>query len=117
MVYLWYIMTARELRRARKQLSMNQTGLAEAIGMQKNSIARMERGERPILKHTELSVKYLLLTGGGETMKKKSGKRPLDQAIERHDRAVRANVSRGPEGRRLAAVRAAKTKRGKHGNR
>ena len=41
---------------------MTQAELAGAIGMKKNSIARMERGERPVLKHTELAVKYLLLT-------------------------------------------------------
>ena len=46
----------------REQLRMTQEQLAEAIGMQKNSIARMERGERPIRKHTELAVKYRLLT-------------------------------------------------------
>lgn len=40
---------------------MTQSELADAIGMQRNSIARMERGERPVLKHTELSVKYLTM--------------------------------------------------------
>jgi len=64
-------MTGAELRRAReKRLGLTQEGLAELIGMRKNSIARMERGERPILKHTELSVKYLLLT-----MRKKKGRK------------------------------------------
>jgi len=55
-------MTGAGLRKMREQLRMTQEQLAEAIGMQKNSIARMERGERPIRKHTELAVKYLLLT-------------------------------------------------------
>jgi DNA-binding XRE family transcriptional regulator len=55
-------MKAKELRRARLKLGMTQASLAEAIGHSKNSIARMEREERPILKHTDLSVKYLLLT-------------------------------------------------------
>ena len=56
-------MTGAELRHAReRRLGLTQEGLAERIGMRKNSIARMERGERPILKHTELAVKYLLLT-------------------------------------------------------
>jgi DNA-binding XRE family transcriptional regulator len=41
---------------------MTQQELAHAIGMQKNSVARMERDELPVLKHTELAVKYLLLT-------------------------------------------------------
>jgi transcriptional regulator with XRE-family HTH domain len=55
-------MEGAELRKARERLKMTQSELAEAIGMQRNSIARMERGERPVLKHTELSVRYLLLT-------------------------------------------------------
>ena len=64
-------MTGAELRLVReKRLGLTQEGLAELIGMRKNSIARMERGERPILKHTELSVKYLLLT-----MRKKKGRK------------------------------------------
>ncbi len=55
-------MKAKELRMAREKLGMTQADLGEAIGHSKNSIARMEREERPIRKHTELSVKYLLLT-------------------------------------------------------
>ncbi len=51
---------------------MTQSELADAIGMQRNSIARMERGERPVLKHTELSVKYLILTMRKTTRGKKS---------------------------------------------
>ena len=46
---------------------MTQAKLAQAIGMQKNSVARMERGERPIMKTTELAVRYLLV------MKSKKG--------------------------------------------
>jgi transcriptional regulator with XRE-family HTH domain len=63
-------MTGTELRRARQRLGLSQTGLAEAIGMRKNSVARMERSESPVMKHTELAVKYLLLT-----MEKKSQRR------------------------------------------
>ncbi len=55
-------MDGADLRRMRRRLKMSQSQLAEAIGMQKNSIARMERDERPIRLHTILSVKYLLLT-------------------------------------------------------
>jgi DNA-binding XRE family transcriptional regulator len=55
-------MTKNELRSARERLGMTQTELAEAIGMKKNAIIRMEGGYRPIMKHTELSVRYLLLT-------------------------------------------------------
>ena len=64
MIYLGYMKGA-ELRGLRKRVRMSQAELAEAIGMQKNSIARMERDERPIRKHTELSVRYLLLTKKG----------------------------------------------------
>jgi len=55
-------MTEAGIKRARKRLGMTQAGLAEALGMQRNSVARMERGEQPIMRTTELAVKYLLLT-------------------------------------------------------
>ena len=42
-------------------MAMTQAQLADAIGMKKNSVARMERDEAPIMKTTELAVKYLLL--------------------------------------------------------
>ncbi len=61
MVYIKNTMTGRGLRRARKKLDMTQTQLADAIGMRKNSVARMERDEAPVMKTTELAVKYLLL--------------------------------------------------------
>ncbi len=60
-------MIGKELRRLRKRLGMIQAELAEAIGMQKNSVARMERDERPIVKSTEMAVRYLLV------MKSKKG--------------------------------------------
>lgn len=40
---------------------MTQKELGEALGIHKNSVARMERGEFPIIRTTELAVKYLLL--------------------------------------------------------
>jgi len=40
------------MRRLRERLGLTQAGLAKAIGMQKNSVARMERDERPIVKTT-----------------------------------------------------------------
>jgi len=60
-------MSGKELRRLRERLGLTQSELAEAIGMQKNSVARMERYERPILKTTEMAVRYLLV------MKSKKG--------------------------------------------
>jgi DNA-binding XRE family transcriptional regulator len=61
LVYLRYTMTGEELRRVRKRLGMTQIELAEAIGMQKNSVAMIERGLRPVMKTTELAVRYLLV--------------------------------------------------------
>ena len=49
---------------------MTQAELAEAIGMQRNSIARMERDDQPVMRTTELAVKYLLVMES-----KKRGKR------------------------------------------
>jgi len=63
-------MRGAELRRARGKLGMTQKKLAEAIGMKKNSVAMIERGLRPVMKTTELAVKYLLLT----MSKRKRGK-------------------------------------------
>ena len=40
---------------------MTQAELAHALGVQRNSVARMERDERPIMKTTELAVRYLLV--------------------------------------------------------
>ena len=61
-VYVRYTMTGTGLRRLRKRLGMSQAVLAEALGMWKNSVARMERGELPVMRTTELAVRYLVLT-------------------------------------------------------
>jgi DNA-binding XRE family transcriptional regulator len=64
-------MTGADLRKARtRRLNMTQAELAEAIGMQRNSVARMERDDQPVMRTTELAVKYLLVTES-----KKRGKR------------------------------------------
>jgi transcriptional regulator with XRE-family HTH domain len=63
------VMTGEQLRQARKRLGMTQKEFAEAIGMQTNSLAMIERGLRPVVKTTELAVKYLLVMN-----KKKKGK-------------------------------------------
>jgi transcriptional regulator with XRE-family HTH domain len=51
-----------DLKRARLKLGMTQKELGEALGVHRNWIARMERGEFSINRVTELAVKYLLLT-------------------------------------------------------
>ena len=40
---------------------MTQGQLGDAIGLHKNTIARMERNELEIVRTTELSVRYLLI--------------------------------------------------------
>jgi DNA-binding XRE family transcriptional regulator len=54
-------MTGKELRRMRKRLEMTQAELAQALGLQRNSITLMEAGERPVVKATELAVRFLLV--------------------------------------------------------
>ncbi|TMA97478.1 MAG: hypothetical protein E6J74_04915 [Deltaproteobacteria bacterium] len=54
-------MTGQGLRRARKFLHKTQHELAEALELHKNTVARAERDEIPILKTTELAVRYLRL--------------------------------------------------------
>lgn len=49
------------MQRARKTLGLTQRTLGDALELHWNSIARMERGELPIVKQTELSLRYLLL--------------------------------------------------------
>ena len=55
-------MNGAELKRARDRLKMTQAELADAIGLQRNSIARMERDEQPVRLTTELALRFLLLT-------------------------------------------------------
>jgi DNA-binding XRE family transcriptional regulator len=62
-------MTRAEFKKARERLGMTQTELAEALGMQRNSVTRIEIGLQPIVRTTELAIKYLL------AQSKKRGKR------------------------------------------
>jgi len=55
-------MTGADIRRARRRLQWTQEQLGEALGLHWNTIARMERNELPIMKTTELAVRFLLLT-------------------------------------------------------
>lgn len=55
-------MTGADIRRARRRLNWTQEQLGEALGLHWNTIARMERNELPIMKTTELAVRFLLLT-------------------------------------------------------
>jgi DNA-binding XRE family transcriptional regulator len=64
-------MKGRELRGFRKSLVMTQRELAEALDLNKNTVARAERDEIPIPRTTELAVKYLLLMETKKERKKK----------------------------------------------
>jgi DNA-binding XRE family transcriptional regulator len=70
LVYVADTMTGKELKRARASLKMTQEQLGDALGLHWNSIARMERAELPVVKQTELAIKYLL-----GMRKKQRGKR------------------------------------------
>lgn len=61
-LYLKDTMTGEELRRARARLKMTQKQLARELEVHWNTIARAERGVLPVLKTTELAVKFLLVT-------------------------------------------------------
>ena len=64
-------MTGKELKRARARLDMTQEELGEALGVHWNSVARMERDVFPIIRTTELAVKYLLVMESKKRGKKK----------------------------------------------
>lgn len=59
------------MRQARKRLGMTQKEFGEALGVHWNSVARMERDEFPVIRTTELAVKFLLLTETNKEVKKK----------------------------------------------
>ena len=61
MVYALYTMTGKGLKRARLRLKMTQKEIGKELGVHKNSVARIERGEFSIIRTTELAVKYLLI--------------------------------------------------------
>ena len=64
-------MTGKGLKGAREKLSLTQKELGEALGVHRNSVARMERDEFPIIRTTELAVKYLLLMESKKKGRKK----------------------------------------------
>lgn len=50
-----------ELKAMRKAADMTQGELGEAIGMSRESIGLMERGQAPIERRTELAVRFVHL--------------------------------------------------------
>jgi DNA-binding XRE family transcriptional regulator len=66
-------MKGKDLKRARDRLGMTQKELGEALGVHRNSVARMEADydDMPITRTTELAVKYLLIVNKRKRRKKK----------------------------------------------
>lgn len=54
-------MTGEGLREARKAAGLSQAELAEKIGMSRETVGQMERGQAPIEVRTELAIKQALL--------------------------------------------------------
>ncbi len=61
LIYAADTMTGADIRRSRRRLKLTQEHLGAALGLHWNTIARIERGELPVVRTTELAVKYLLL--------------------------------------------------------
>jgi DNA-binding XRE family transcriptional regulator len=59
--YVADTMTGQELRRARRRLELTQRELGAKLELHKNTVARMERDELPVVKTTELAVRFLLV--------------------------------------------------------
>ncbi len=53
------ITTPEQLRLTREKLKLTRAELAEALGMTRNAVLKMERGERPITRVTELAIQHL----------------------------------------------------------
>jgi DNA-binding XRE family transcriptional regulator len=71
LIYVLDSMTGEQLKQARAKLGMTQKELGEELGVHWNSIARMERDEFPIIRTTELAVKYLLVMQSKKKGRKK----------------------------------------------
>jgi DNA-binding XRE family transcriptional regulator len=70
-VYILDTMNGKELKRLRMALKMTQRELAEALDLNKNTVARAERDEIPIPRVTELAIKYLVVMQSKKRGKKK----------------------------------------------
>jgi transcriptional regulator with XRE-family HTH domain len=53
-------MTPQQFRRYRTALGLTQKAMAKALGLSANHVARLERGERPILTRTVVALRLLV---------------------------------------------------------
>lgn len=56
-------MTTTQLKQTRERLQLTQSRLAEQLGLTRDGIAKMESGERPIQRVTELAIEHLSCSG------------------------------------------------------
>jgi transcriptional regulator with XRE-family HTH domain len=57
------MMSGDEMRSLRLNVGLSQSALAEAIGMSRQSIGRMERGSEKVERRTELALRYVVEVG------------------------------------------------------
>lgn len=62
-------MSPADLRTARKALGMTQYELAEALDVRQATISEMENGNEPIIRRTELAVRFLATREGRRWLK------------------------------------------------
>lgn len=55
-------MTPAEFRAARKRLGLTQADLADALGMSRSQVSRMEHGAAPIVRRTVLALEAMPLS-------------------------------------------------------
>ena len=93
-------MTPIEFRQVRKTLRFTQEELAHKLGVEPNTVARWERGERPISQTTELAMNYLTDTG----MRRGEGYRAVLEDLQLF-------VEMGLDDRKVGIFRAGKKER------
>ena len=57
-------MTAQDLKEARLKLGLTQQQLGDELHLSRVAIGLMERGTKPVVRRTDLSMRYLLIEAG-----------------------------------------------------
>lgn len=60
-------MQPEELKALRQRLGMSQQAFADAIGMGREAVNKMESGKLPIERRTELAARYVALTSSSQS--------------------------------------------------
>jgi len=59
-------LTPDQFRAIRLRLGLTQNGLAKQLGVSRRAVISYEMGDRPILRHTDLALRFLLVSQMGE---------------------------------------------------